>query len=220
MTKRVYKYLPAQYALDDLDNRRVKITTLDELNDPFDLAAIDTTDPLIDHLHSEHVHRFRKTMALLCFSRNWDNILLWSHYGSSHAGICLGFDIPPDGQYDMEILYQPGIPAARSSDDMSGADFANRVLRTKYTIWSYEQEVRMFVGLKDPPDEKGRYWFGFGENLNLKEVIVGAQCSRDDSRRVMEVRQRYTDAVEFSWAGLRHDAFALVKKNSPPEWQV
>ena len=64
--------------------------------------------------------RFRKpapTRAILCFSRNWDNLLLWSHYGDSHTGVCLGFDIAegdPGANYDTDVLYQPNvIPAPR-----------------------------------------------------------------------------------------------------------
>jgi hypothetical protein len=220
MSKRVYKYLTAEYALDDLDKGRLKVSTVDELNDPFDLAAFDTTHPEADQVYSAFVQHFRKTAGLLCFSRNWDNILLWSHYGFSHTGVCLGFDIPSDGQYDMDILYQSSIPPVRSPQDISNEDFVNRVLRTKFTVWSYEQELRMLVSLIDAPDENGLHWFDFGENLLLKEVIVGAQCSPENSRRAAQFRLRYGDTVEFSWAGLRHEAFSLVKNAAPPRWQA
>jgi len=30
-------------------------------------------------------------------------------------------------------------------------DFAQRILRTRYEVWSYEQELRIFVKLNDPP---------------------------------------------------------------------
>ena len=56
-----------------------------------------------------HHRSFPKTSALraiLCFSRNWDNLLLWSHYGDRHMGVCLGFDIPagePGPNYDTDV---------------------------------------------------------------------------------------------------------------------
>jgi len=31
-------------------------------------------------------------LGLLCFSRNWHNPVLWSHYADKHRGICPGFD--------------------------------------------------------------------------------------------------------------------------------
>jgi len=222
MSKRVYKFLSAPNALDDLNRHRIKLSTIDELNDPFDLTAVDTTHPAIDDAIAKLVMSFRKTRGLLCFSRNWDNILLWSHYANCHTGICLGFDIPDtqaDGEYDLEVSYQPRLLTVQSPADVN-LEFANRLLRTKYEVWSYEQELRVFVQLNDPPDEKRLNWFNFGKRLDLKEVVVGAQCSPEDARKVIQVHQRYSDTVELAWACLRKDAFSLIRRTSPPQWLI
>jgi hypothetical protein len=50
MSKRVYKFTSAQYGISNLQNKRLKLSTIDDLNDPFDLASIDTTDPTIEGL--------------------------------------------------------------------------------------------------------------------------------------------------------------------------
>jgi Protein of unknown function (DUF2971) len=222
MTMRVYKFLSASSALKDLDRQRIKISTIDELNDPFDLTAADTTDPVIEGALNEFIKWFRKSKGLLCFSRNWDNILLWSHYGNCHTGICLGFDIPdtqPDEGYTLDVIYQPNVLKVRRPKDVNW-NFVNRLLRTKYEIWSYEQEVRLFVSLNDPPDENGWNWFDFGKDLGLKEVIVGAQCSKEDVEKVVKIRARYPSTVEFSWACLKKDAFSIVRSPSPPSWLI
>lgn len=49
---------------------------------------------------------------------------------------------------------------------------ARSVLSIKHESWSYEQEVRVFLNLKDPPDEKGLNWIEFGPILVLREVII------------------------------------------------
>jgi hypothetical protein len=222
MGNRVYKFLSADNALDDLNRGKIKISTIDELNDPFDLSAVDTTDPAIDSALTELIRRFRKSRGLLCFSRNWDNILLWSHYGCCHTGICLGFDIADTrtgGEYDVEVSYQPNLLDVRRPEDVDW-EFADRLLRTEYEVWSYEQELRVFVSLEDPPDDKGMNWFYFGKDLDLKEVIVGAQCSPEAARKVTRVRERYGDAVEISWACLKKDALSLIRMPSPPPWLV
>jgi Protein of unknown function (DUF2971) len=222
MHMRVYKFLSASNALDDLEKRRIKISTIDELNDPFDLTALDTTDPGVEIAVGELVKWFRKTKGMLCFSRNWDNILLWSHYGDCHTGICLGFDIPDaqaDGGYYLHVSYQPNLLVAQRPGDVN-QDFSGRLLSTKYEGWSYEREVRLFVALNDPPDNNGMSWFDFGSGLDLKEVIVGAQCSQEDAKKVIGIRARYAATIDFSWACLRKDAFSLVRTPTPPQWLI
>jgi hypothetical protein len=220
MPKRVYKFRSAKFGLLDLKDRRLKLSTLDDLNDPFDLCSLDITDPAIERALNAYIVQFKRTTGLLCFSRNWDNLLLWSHYANSHTGLCLGFDIPggPDSNgYDMNVHYQPNLLKIRRQEDVN-YDLANRLLRTKHESWSYEQELRMFVRLNDPPDANGLRWLYFGPQLELKEVIVGAQCSPEDIKAVSEVLKNYGSDVECSWAYMRKDAFLLVRYNFMPPW--
>ncbi len=221
MRKRVYKFTSAQHAISNLENKRLKLSTIEDLNDPFDLCPLDTTDPAVSEAANALTSHFRKTTAILCFSRNWDNLLLWSHYGASHTGICLGFDISeadPGTNYDTDVLYQPNLLQILRPEDLP--DVADRFMRTKHERWSYEQEVRMFVGLDDPPDAKELNWFEFGPLLVLKEVIIGAQCHPTVSKKVEEAVKPYGDAVKCRWAGMRQDAFLLVKQDHPPHWHA
>jgi hypothetical protein len=75
MRKRVYKFRSAEFGLLNLKERRLKLSTIDDLNDPFDLCSLDTTDPAIEHALNAYIQHFRRTTGLLCFSRNWDNLL-------------------------------------------------------------------------------------------------------------------------------------------------
>ena len=213
MNKRVYKFTSANYGICNLQNKRLKLSTIDDLNDPFDLCPLDTTDPVISNAMNAVTNNFRQTTAILCFSRNWDNLLLWSHYGDSHTGICQGFDIPEGSlgeNYDTDVLYQPNLLQIGGPEDVN-LDLASRLYRTKHESWSYEQEVRMFVGLNDPPDANGLRWIEFGSNLVLREVIIGAQCHPAVSKLVEAAVGAYGDSVKCSWAGMRRDAFLMVK---------
>jgi Protein of unknown function (DUF2971) len=222
MSKRVYKFTSTQYGICNLQNKRLKLSTIDDLNDPFDPFPFDITDPAIRAAVEAVIGHFKRTKAILCFSRNWDNLLLWSHYGASHTGICLGFDIP-DGDaganYDTDVLYQPNLLQIRRQEDVN-FDLADRLLRTKHESWSYEQEVRMFVQLNDPPDANGIRWIGFGPKLELKEVIIGAQCDAAIGKMLGDVLKPYGGSVECSWAGMRPDAFLLIKEDHPPWWHA
>lgn len=222
MRKRVYKFTNAQYGISNLEKKRLKLSTIKDLNDPFDLCPLDTTDPAVLKAADAVVSGVWKTTAILCFSRNWDNLLLWSHYGDSHKGICLGFDIPmgdPGANYDTDVLYQPNLLQIRGPEDVNFG-LANCLLRTKHESWSYEQEVRMFVALNDPPDAKGLNWIEFGPELVLRKVIIGAQCHPAVSKKVQEAAKPFGDAVKFWWAGMRSDAFLLVKQADPPRWHA
>jgi len=134
MGKRVYKFTSAQYGINNLQKRRLKLSTIDDLNGPFDLCPLDITDPAISNAVDALIAHFRKTAAMLCFSRNWDNLLLWSHYGDSHTGVCLAFEIPdgdPGANYDTDVLYQPNLLHIGRSEEVN-FDLANRLLRTKH----------------------------------------------------------------------------------------
>ena len=214
MSKRVYKFRSAFYGLLDLEHRHIKLATIDDLNDPFDLASVDTTDPRVNSLLSTHIEHFRGNYGLLCFSRNWDNLLMWSHYGDSHTGLCFGFDLP-DGPTDLDVHYQPNLLKIRGPEDVN-FDLVNRLLRTKHESWSYEQEVRAFVDIKNEPrDAKGLMWFDFGSALELKEVIVGAQFHPKNREMLLKNLKPYGGDVECTWAYMRSDAFLLVRNTTP-----
>lgn len=216
MAKRLYKFMKAEFALPALKDRRLKVSKIDELNDPFDLASVDTTDPGVDAFLEQHVALFRAKYGVLCFSRNWDNLLLWSHYGNGHAGMCLGFDVPDESACEMEVHYQPNVIQVSGIGEIN-EHFMMRLLRTKHESWSYEQESRMFVGVNDPPDESGLSFIEFAPHLNLREVIFGVNCEPKDFQPAVAILKEFADAAP-AWAYMRKDSFLLVRRREPPEW--
>ena len=99
----------------------------------------------------------------------------------------------PAPNYNTDVLYQPNLLQIRRPEDLILV--ADRLPRTKHESWSYEQEVRMYVGLTDPPDTDKLHWIEFGPLLVLKEVIIGAQCDPTMSKKVEEAVKPYGDAV-------------------------
>jgi len=93
---RVYKFLTSEFAMNDIRERRIKISEISDLNDPFELIPCDLSDP--KHLYAVLAMRDEMTRnrGLLCFSRSWTNPLLWAHYSDKHRGMCLGLDVPDD----------------------------------------------------------------------------------------------------------------------------
>jgi len=96
----------AQFALSNIALCQIKISRFPDLNDPFELLAVDLSD-------REHRAAFRKTKepinenrGLICFSKSWRNPLPWGHYAEKHTCIGLGFDVPDDS-LAMKIRIDP-----------------------------------------------------------------------------------------------------------------
>src|SRR5688572_22338080 len=70
------------------------------LNDPFELFFNDKTG-------TEDYKLFKESICVCSFSKNRNEILMWSHYTYNHEGVCLEFEIDEDawkGGY-FEISY-------------------------------------------------------------------------------------------------------------------
>jgi hypothetical protein len=166
---RVYKFLCCKFGLKSLREKRLKISTVDDLNDPYELLPFDRTDERI----RRGVHNARETWAatrgVLCFSSEWKDPVIWAHYSDKHKGLCLGFDMPDKVlkpvTYTKEMLQLTKHPTEADSDAW---------LFTKYESWAYEKEMRSWTDLTTPSDDL--YFMDFGERLKLVEVIVGARC--------------------------------------------
>jgi hypothetical protein len=94
---RAYKFLSCKFGLKTIRERRLKISEIRSLNDPFDLLPIDLSDPALREAVLDTRSEIGTNGGLLCFSRQWHNPVLWAHYADSHQGLCLGFDVPDDG---------------------------------------------------------------------------------------------------------------------------
>lgn len=185
---RVYQYMSAEHALQNLRHRRLKVSLLDDLNDPFELLGAQ----LERAHHRQQMRKWRSYMSkitrLLCFSTTYMNPVMWSHYADKHRGICLAFRVPDEFlvrvQYDAARLVVDFEKESRRAGGIS-PELVGRLLRTKYADWKYESEVRMFVRPEEVSRDNGLQFFPFGDNLQLDAVYVGPRCTvtREDVSR-------------------------------------
>ncbi|MCX6543487.1 MAG: DUF2971 domain-containing protein [Acidobacteria bacterium] len=90
---RLYKFLEAKWALDDICRRRIKISQLADMNDPMELMSVQVKNAADQPDLDACVAQMNERFGALCFCRSWNNALLWAHYADKHRGICLGFDV-------------------------------------------------------------------------------------------------------------------------------
>ena len=216
---RVYHFVNEKFGLEDLRRRRLKIATLNELNDPFELFGISLED---DHLRRAfHVmkNELASNNGLLCFSRDWHNPVQWSHYAAKHTGLCLGFDIPDEHlgvvNYSRKRLVVEA-ESFRNPREFS-VDTARQFLFTKYSHWRYENEVRSFVTLEDIDLEKNLYFAEFSDKLKLAVVIVGAnsKVTREDLRNALG---DLNSNVETFKVRLAFKTFRVVRQRNMKLW--
>jgi hypothetical protein len=175
---RVYYLTQEKFALDAIENKWLKASLFDDLNDPFELLAFNISNIEQRKVWNKFKNYFSTKAGLICFSSQWQNPVMWSHYGDKHKGICLGFDV------DDEILKKVKYISKRRSFkigetlDNHKIDSAllSEAVKYKFREWSYEREYRGIVPLEER-EANGHYFVNFSDDLVLKEVIIGAHCN-------------------------------------------
>ncbi|NQZ28110.1 MAG: DUF2971 domain-containing protein [Colwellia sp.] len=142
-----------------------------------------------------------------CFSRYYDNILMWSHYSKKHTGIVIGYDYAcivteKSGIFGGDVDYkvhQDKIRAGSYSGDIKNVaskEFITRSLLTKHPSWSYEQEYRLI----NSEDSNGRYSISKG---SIKEVYFGCEIDPDIKKSILALL--VNDKIDFYEMNKSHD---------------
>lgn len=175
---RLYHYLGARWALDDIRRHRLKLSKLDDLNDPYEWACVYSTDPDSQRALERTRMELVDLQGMQSFSRDWNNILMWSHYGEKHQGICLGFDVLKERTRAVTYVGQVKIIGDLAAlPQKAQLAIIDRLTWAKYKGWSYEKEVRAKAHREEKDPETCLYFVDFDETLTLREVIAGAKST-------------------------------------------
>lgn len=171
--KFIWKYQPiSDYCLSNLESKKLWDSEPEVFNDPFEFKYYSSGDGKLKEAFEE-----AKKFKVVYLTDNPKNILMWSHYGDSHKGLCLGFEnmrhtIPIDYTDDF-----PKIDFNNKNDQEKILEFM-KIMTTKSSQWSYEKERRMIYipkidNLVDYPGE-------------LKFVNFGIKTTKEDIDRVKQ----------------------------------
>ena len=174
---RLYHFLSAHHALDDIAKRRLKISQIDQLNDPFELLCVYQRDRGLRDALRAYKDQMAARFGVLCFSKHWHNPVLWSHYADRHRGICLGFDV--DSRGAKAVAYQSERPQLRIPPSQVNAD---QLLYTKFLDWHYEEEWRNWIQIDEREPATGLYFYNFDSYVQLREVIIGPLCEVSEAK--------------------------------------
>lgn len=191
----LYRYLSLEHGFKALQERKLKVGRLFDLNDPYDCFPKLTSegrDLSEAEAHTKLVP-YGDKIGLLCFSRKINDPVMWSHYAERHKGLALGFEYP-SGELIYEVAYQKN----RSRLDIKCLEAATddytrmRILATSFTMkaesWFYEGECRQFIDLKGcRPD--GVFYFQTLPEPYLREVVIGSESNVQVSDICMTLKE-------------------------------
>lgn len=115
------------------------------------------------------------SIGVLSLSETPKSILMWSHYGGQHSGICLEFERTPENRLGGEDA-KPVIYSSKRTFDkaIDKPDYISPLF-VKHSGWRYEKEWRLI-------EQKGDHLYDFpGELLS---VICGARMTPEDKETV------------------------------------
>lgn len=137
-------------------------------------------------LAAEGLLAFVDKSGVFSLSYNPLQELIWAHYGDSHRGFCIGYDIQrlvefdPNTHYVLDVQYSNAAPTV-SSNDLVSTDKPTTVLRKMLGIkskpWAYEEEVRVVT---QPPGSHDH------DYRAVQVVYFGLRCSESTMMAVME----------------------------------
>lgn len=169
-----------------------------------------------------------------CFSKEWDNLLLWSHYADSHKGICIGFKTQfllnsncirtknfPFGD-KMGSSYKNIMPLVNVKYSNTFPKFYNpykesydgleQFLLTKSSKWSYEGEVRAILPY---PEEFSRTIELCDSSIN--EIMFGAKIEQNVRDRILDNLNSINNSLSIYEVHLDKRTYSVYRKliNSP-----
>ena len=127
-------------------------------------------------LGQESFARVRTTTGVACFSTDHKTILLWSHYGAGHTGVCLQFDVAhalPDFSPAVTVRIVSGLKLPTINWVATLQKDIAHVMLQKNSWWEYERERRIIE-----PDQAGKYVFF--QPQSLARIILGCRIRKAD----------------------------------------
>lgn len=165
--------------------------TVEDIVELFKTVSKTQGQQLKDHIdyftkHPEEVSRAYysiveqtiESQGICCFANNYENNLLWSHYGDHHKGVCLAFqpDMDLESFLTFKVRYAKGIvPENYFANGGLGAIFT---LTTKSLDWEYEDEYRVIT------DSPGKRHF---KKEALTTIIFGCTTTEQEMLSVINV---------------------------------
>lgn len=194
-----------------LPSNRIRVSTFDTVNDPFELLAMGKLSMRQRRDFRWLYEHWVSTLGFISMSETWKSPLMWAHYAENHTGVCLGLDVP-DGRPAKVCYEAERLQCALDLSSLETAvddDIVRTVATTKFKEWEYEQEWRLLLRLAAPDPETKFHYVDFSPEFELREIIVGARCEQPLSTIRNQVFGN-TGSIKMSKARPAFQSFSMV----------
>ena len=192
--------------LDSIAGDYFYAASLDKLNDPFE--ATYSTAPLEEFMNEvevflgenegmahvksslEGIVNQAAQVGIFSLAARFDDMKLWAHYGASHTGFCVGYDVKMLEKFNSDVRYTHYLikvkysenPEKLTFDDVSrnATPFMQKMLGTKHLEWAHEDETRIIT------DKEGRMPHDFRA---IKSIYFGLKMPQEQVDEVMRRMQ-------------------------------
>lgn len=130
--------------------------------------------------------------GILSLTTRWDSILMWSHYGDHHKGVCYGFW--EKKLRESRLFDKGGLVSYPKNNEYPIIDpleenpirLGFAATHTKSSEWKYENEYRLFKLLfPKAPTDKDRIKL-IPDNF-FAEIILGISISKDHKNEILKL---------------------------------
>jgi hypothetical protein len=228
----IYKYTDIESLKKILENSTLKFSKPSEFNDPFDcnitIDANNTTEEIDAHIElllknhtvtdeqikifhnptllfnltNNEIKKSKESFGVTCFSKKFDNIVMWSHYSDKHRGVCLKFYLLADADCFMApfiVKYNDMYPTFNYIRNRLG--LAKFLLETKSIDWKYEEEIRVM--------KRGAGFYSFKKD-SLVEIIFGAKTANSEKVNIRNIIMKFDyQKTNFKTAKISETDFKL-----------
>ena len=173
MSKKIYKFLSInEFTRDVILTEEFYFGDWEKMNDPmegyFEYNPGETIQNNLDDLRNE-----KNKYGICCFSKKYDQVLMWSHYTDNHQGICIEIEIDEELCKNNNIFISE-IDYVHNIENIVGRDTTLLsvigLLCKKIKIWKYEKEIRLFCEGKNTKHKIGK----------IKRIFLGARFNQNN----------------------------------------
>lgn len=184
---KLYHFASAKYLIPSIREKRLKLSTFQNLNDPYEVMPI-MYDKMGNFAQAgmvrQHIQNMLKDAGLLCMSSNVESSVMWGNYADRHKGVAYEFHFEQQANERLiHVTYDGGRVVFSEDmnlhDEKQLDDFFKILLGRKAGGWIYEAETRWVFPIsrgkvKIMVDENGLIFTPLPEEL--KRIILGVDC--------------------------------------------